>query len=103
MIHIKDKLTFKKQVLDEKKKPVLVDFYAEWCGPCKMMSPILEQLEKDNTEVKIVKVNVDEAQELAMQYEVMSIPTIYIFKQGKPIGSPLMGVQSKESLEGLLN
>ena len=102
MIHIKDKSSFKKEVLDEKNKAVLVDFYAEWCGPCKMMTPILEQLEKDNTEVKIVKVNVDEAQELAMQYEVMSIPTIYIFKQGKPMSSPLMGVQTQEALQTAL-
>ena len=61
---------------------VLVDFYADWCGPCKMISPILEQVEKEE-DVTIVKVNVDELQDLAMQYGVMTIPNLKLFEKGK--------------------
>lgn len=63
--------------------PVVVDFYADWCGPCKMLSPILEQLEKDNDDVEFFKINIDENQDIAEQYEVMSIPNVGFFKGGK--------------------
>ena len=62
---------------------VIVDFYATWCGPCKMQAPILEELENSRGEVKIVKVDVDNLQDLAKQYAVMSIPTLLLFKNGK--------------------
>lgn len=61
---------------------VLVDFYATWCGPCKMMHPVLEELIKENNNVKIIKINVDNHDELARQYGVMSIPTLVLFKNG---------------------
>lgn len=96
MKFIKTKEEFQQEVL-EAKETVLVDFFAVWCGPCQMMEPVLENFAKTNPEVKVVKVNVDEAQELAMQYNVMSIPTLYVFKQGKPVNQ-MMGVQSQESL-----
>lgn len=96
MKFIKTKEEFQKEVL-EAKETVLVDFFAVWCGPCQMMEPVLENFAKTNPKVKVVKVNVDEAQELAMQYNVMSIPTLYVFKQGKPVNQ-MMGVQSQESL-----
>lgn len=79
---------------------VLVDFFAEWCGPCKMLSPIIEELtkdyEKDDT-VKVLKVNIDENAETAKKYNVVSIPTLIIFKSGVKV-KELVGVQSKEAL-----
>ncbi|MFW0862689.1 MAG: thioredoxin [Candidatus Komeilibacteria bacterium] len=79
--------------------PVLVDFYAEWCGPCKMMSPIIDELAKEyEGKVKIVKLNVDENQQTAGQFQVMSIPTLFIFKGGQ-IADQLVGYQDKGSLK----
>ena len=73
---------FQSEVLDAK-KTVLVDFYATWCGPCRMISPILEQIASERDDIKIVKVNVDEEGELAAQYGIMSIPTLLVFKNGE--------------------
>ena len=64
-------------------KPILVDFYADWCGPCQMQGPIVEKLAKENESFKVGKVNVDEQQELAMEYGVMSIPTLMVVKNGE--------------------
>ena len=76
---------FKKDVLDSE-KPVLVDFYADWCGPCNMMAPIIEELASDlQGKARVGKINVDENQDLAMEYNVMSIPTLIIFKEGKEV------------------
>ncbi len=67
-------------------KPVLVDFYADWCGPCKMLSPVLHELAEEKAdELKIGKVNVDEQMELAMRFQVSSIPMVVLFKDGKPV------------------
>lgn len=80
-------------------KPTLVDFYASWCGPCKMQSPIIEQLkEKIGDEAKILKVDVDKNQALAMQYRVMSIPTLMIFKGGEIVWRE-SGLQQLDFLE----
>lgn len=90
-----------KSVVLESEKPVLVDFYATWCGPCRQMSPILEQVSEERSDVKIVKVDVDENQNLAAEYGVMSIPTLIYFKSGKAV-SQAVGARSKASLEMML-
>ncbi len=79
------------------KGKVLVDFYADWCGPCQMLAPILEQLATEQTDVKIVKLNVDEAQNIAAEYRVMSIPTMILFEDGKLVEQKV-GVLSKEDI-----
>lgn len=91
---------FQKEVLDHK-GVVLVDFYAEWCGPCKMVAPILDELAAARTDVKFVKVNVDENGDLAGQYSVFSIPAFLIFKDGVVKGQ-FVGAQSKEGFEAEL-
>ena len=80
---------------------VLVDFYADWCGPCQMLSPVLEELAKKNKELKIVKINVDDFQQLAVQNKVLSIPAIKIYKDGKLVNQTV-GYQELEDLETLL-
>ena len=66
-------------------KPVLMDFWAPWCSPCRMVVPLIEEIAKERSDIKIVKINVDEEQELAMQFGVMSIPTLVVMKDGKII------------------
>jgi thioredoxin 1 len=89
---------FESEVL-KSDKPVLVDFWAEWCGPCQMMGPILDELAEEFKEkYKIGKLNVDESRETAQKYGVMSIPTFIIFKDGKDV-KQLVGAQSKEGLK----
>ena len=92
--------TFKQQVL-ENEKVVLVDFYADWCGPCKMLAPIVEQIAVENEQVAVFKLNVDEAPELAMQFGVMSIPTLIVFKDGQ-VAAKTVGVQSKQNILKML-
>ena len=92
---------FEKEVLHEQ-KTVLVDFYADWCGPCKMMAPVVEKLaEEIGDKAKICKINVDDAQNIAGQYGVMSIPTFIVFKQGEPV-KKAVGVQSEEVLKNMM-
>ncbi len=93
---------FKSEVL-ESKIPVLVDFWAEWCGPCRMLAPVIEELSKEfDGKVKVCKVNVDEAQKMASDYRIMSIPTIIIFKEGKEVAR-MVGVIPKADITAKLN
>lgn len=92
---------FEEEVL-KSEKMVLIDFYADWCGPCRMMSPIIDEIEEELKEsVKVGKINVDENQELAIKYDVMSIPAIIIFKNGMPVKTFLGVTDKNEILENL--
>lgn len=91
---------FKKEVLDET-KIVLVDFYADWCAPCKMLAPIVEEVAKENQNVKFVKINVDESPNLAMEYDIMSIPTLIVIKKGKEINR-MVGLVDKSELSKIV-
>ena len=75
---------FNQEVLNSD-KPVLMDFWAPWCGPCRMVGPLVEEIAKERSDIKVVKINVDEEQELAMQFRVMSIPTLLVMKNGKAV------------------
>ena len=81
-------------------KPVLVDFFAPWCGPCRMLSPIIDEIAEERTDVKVCKINTDEQEELAMRFGIMSIPTLIVFKNGE-IVKKTMGVQPKAAILGL--
>lgn len=81
---------------------VLVDFFATWCGPCKMLSPILEEMANERSSVKIVKVDIDESMDLARRYGIMSVPTLLLFKDGKLI-SQTTGFMPKTDLENWIN
>ena len=79
-------------------KTVLIDFYADWCGPCKMQSPIIDKIAEERQDIKVGKVNIDENSELAEKYGVMSIPTLVVIKNGE-VSSQFVGVTPKEKIE----
>ena len=93
-----------KDTFDEeiKEGTVFVDFFAEWCGPCKMMAPIIEEVEKELTNIKFIKVNVDETEEIAMRYGIMSIPTFFLFKEGE-LSNKMVGGHSKQEVIDFIN
>ena len=88
---------FNKEVL-ESQKPVIVDFWAEWCGPCKMISPIFEELSKEMAEIKFTKVDVDSNQDIAGKFSVRSIPTLVVFKNGEE-ADRIVGAMGKDDLK----
>ena len=98
---ILNKNNFENEVL-KSDKLVLVDFWATWCGPCQMLGPVVENIAKERQDVKVCKVNVDDEQELAINYGVMSIPTLIFFKNGKQIKTSV-GFVSKKELEEIIN
>ncbi len=95
-------VNFKEEVLDSDKK-VLVDFWAPWCGPCRMVSPIVDEIAQENSAIKVAKINIDEQPQLASEYGVMSIPTLMVFENGE-VADKAVGARNKtfilQMLEG---
>ena len=91
---------FEQEVL-QSDKPVLVDFYADWCGPCKMMSPVIEEIAEEADDIKVGKLNIDNEMEIAQKYGVMSIPTLIVFKNGEEVKRDL-GAKPKKAVLDML-
>ena len=90
--------TFEKEVLNSDKK-VLIDFYADWCGPCKMVSPIVAEIGQENKNIKVVKINIDDEKELTKKYKITSIPTLVVIKNGKEITRGIGALSKQKILE----
>ncbi len=97
---ILNKDNFEEEVM-KSEKPVLVDFWASWCGPCKMVSPIVDEIADEHPEIKVGKVNVDEEPELASAFQVMSIPSLFVIKDGK-IANQTVGAKPKQQILDML-
>ena len=99
VVHITNS-NFEEEVL-RSDKPVLVDFWASWCGPCRMVGPIIEEIAAERSDIKVCKVNVDEEQNLAARFQIMSIPTLMVFKNGQ-ITNQALGAMPKNQILALL-
>ena len=93
--------TFEEEVLNSD-KPVLIDFYANWCVPCRIFSPIVEEVAQENSNIKVVKVNVDESQEITTKYQVMSMPTLVVLENGTEVTRSI-GIISKSEILDMIN
>ena len=100
MVTVVTKDNFQAEVL-EADKPVLIDVWAVWCGPCKMLSPVVDQIAEENADIKVCKVDVDEEGQLAQQFGIMSIPTLLVFKGGELV-EKTVGVQPKDAILALV-
>ena len=100
MALIVTKESFKQEVL-ESKTPVLVDFYADWCGPCRMLAPVIDEISAERSDIKVCKINVDNDSELAAAYGVMSIPSLFVFKNGE-VSNHALGALPKNQILDLL-
>ena len=89
---------FEQEVL-KSEKPVLIDFYATWCGPCKMLSPIVEEIAEENEDIKVVKIDIDKEQDIAVEYEIMSIPTLVVIKDGQEVNRSVGVIGKSDILE----
>ena len=95
-----NKNNFEQEVLNSD-KPVLVDFWASWCGPCRMIAPFVEEIANERSDIKVAKINIDEEPELAVKYQVMSIPTLLVIKDGKVVNQAV-GAMPKDRILSLL-
>ena len=95
-----NKNNFQEEIM-ESSKPVLVDFWASWCGPCRMVGPIIDEIAEERSDIKVCKINVDEQPELASSFNVMSIPTLMVFKDGKVVNKS-MGAQPKAQILSMI-
>ncbi|MBO7184575.1 MAG: thioredoxin [Oscillospiraceae bacterium] len=95
-----NKENFHKEVMLSE-KPVLVDFWAPWCGPCRMVGPLVDEIAEERDDIKVGKINVDEEPELAAQFQIMSIPTLMVFKDGEVV-SKTMGARPKAQINELI-
>lgn len=98
MIYLEKEQEFNNLIEDEK---ALVDFYATWCGPCQLISPIIEEIAKENKNIKVIKIDVDKFPELSRKYGIMSIPTLMVFSEGKEVKKHI-GYLDKKGIEDLL-
>lgn len=98
-IHV-TKENFEKEVL-QSAKPVLLDFFAPWCGPCRMLGPVLDEIAEERSDITVAKVNVDQEQELAAQYKVVSIPSVFVIQNGQILAQSL-GAKPKHQLLSML-
>ena len=95
-----NKNNFREEVVNSD-RPVLIDFFAPWCGPCRMVVPLVEQIAEEREDIKVVKINVDEEPDLASQFKVMSIPTLVVFKDGAVVNQAV-GARSKDAILAMI-